>query len=91
MWKYDQLAITNSLDYHAYSSCLHKTHSLALAKDTLQTYYQQIQQIKKYVAKRYPVIGNVNSQCIIKMIHNLHKLFTLEKKVYACESLLLEL
>ena len=46
----------------------------------IQTYYQQIQQIPKNVAKSYPVIGDVNSQCVVKVIHNLHKFLTLEKK-----------
>lgn len=81
-WKSDQLAINNSHDYHVHPSCFPEhTLLLSLGKDTLQTYYQQIQQIKtKKVAKPYPVIGNVNSQCVVKMIHDLHKLFTLEKQ-----------
>ena len=78
----------NSHDYHAcpvynkseeldcgFSS---QVHSLVLAKDTLHT--DLLSANPKNVAKSYPVIGDVNSQCVVKMIHNLHKFLTLEKK-----------
>lgn len=81
----------NSHDYHAcpvYNKCeeldcgfFPKCTPLFLQRTCyIQTYYQQIQQIPKNVAKSYPVIGDVNSQCVVKVIHNLHKFLTLEKK-----------
>ena len=58
------------------------THSCSCKEYTtdLHVLSENLTNEKEKVAKPYPVIGNVNSQCVVKMIHNLHKLFTLKKQ-----------